>query len=103
MFKNIAIVTLALIAGEAEARRHHHHVAGVTFLGGIEPEDLMQEQPSHWRKVWPQGLTDAGDDDENVLNLKGEPRKFKEPPPVITYPWTLDSDIVDSQSHLEDV
>lgn len=42
-------------------------------------------------------------DDENVLHLKGKGRKEKEPKPVITYPWTLDSEIVDSQRHLTDV
>ena len=62
----------------------------------------MQNQKSHWRKIWPQGDTDNGDDDDLVLNLKGKERGWKKPPPTYTYPWTLDSDVVDTAKHLED-
>ena len=57
---------------------------------------------SNWRKDWPQGIDNAKND-EDVLNLKGKPRKQKDKPDVFTYPWTLDADIVDSQKHTEDV
>ena len=69
---------------------------------GVDKDDLMQNQASHWRKRWPQGDTDDGDDDDLVLNMKGKGRKYKDPPDVYTYPWRLDDDIVDSQKHLED-
>ena len=32
----------------------------------------MNEQTSSWRKVWPQGMTDDGLDDDGVLNLEEE-------------------------------
>jgi len=37
------------------------------------------------------------------MNLAGDPRKAKKKPDVYTYPWTLDSDVVDSAKHLKDV
>ena len=58
---------------------------------------------SKWRFEWPQGVTDNAKNDEDVLNLKGHGRKKKKEKDVYTYPWTLDSDIVDSQKHLSDV
>ena len=58
---------------------------------------------SKWRLDWPHGGVDNSVNDEDVLNLKGKKRTAKEKPPVYTYPWTLDSDIVDSQKHLGDV
>ena len=35
---------------------------------GIDDKSLMDRQPSHWRKIWPQGLTDDGNNDVDVLN-----------------------------------
>lgn len=58
---------------------------------------------AHWKKAWPEGVTDVGEFDDTVLHLAGEKRKFKKPPPVYKYPWTLDSDIVDSQNNLRNV
>ena len=105
MFKNLSLslAVIALATSGADAHRHHHHLRNVNYVGGIDKDDLMQNQASHWRKNWPQGDTDNGDNDEDVLNLKGDPRKAKKKPDVYTYPWKLDSDIVDSQKHLDDV
>ena len=105
MFKNLSLslVVIATISG-ADARHHHHHhrIANANLVGGIDKDDLMQNQKSHWKKNWPQGDTDNGDNDEDVMNLAGEPRKAKKSPDVYTYPWKLDNDIVDSQKHLDD-
>ena len=35
---------------------------------GIGKGDLMQSQPSHWRKVWPEGATDNSDGDAEVID-----------------------------------
>ena len=106
MFKNLSLslVVIATISG-ADAHHHHHHsrLGNVAFVGGIDKDDLMQNQASHWKKTWPQGDTDNGDNDEDVMNLAGDPRKAKKKPDVYTYPWTLDSDVVDSAKHLKDV
>ena len=32
----------------------------------------MNEQPQFWTKVWPQGMIDDGNDDDDVLNLQEE-------------------------------
>ena len=34
---------------------------------GIPYPSIMQEQPSHWRKVWPEGAVDNGDTDAEVI------------------------------------
>ena len=34
---------------------------------GIPYPSIMQEQPSHWRKVWPEGAVDNGDTDAQVI------------------------------------
>ena len=64
------------------------------------PETSLQ-QGAHWRKPWPYGI-DNGDDDEDVLNMGGNGRTKKgRPPPVkYTYPFTIDSDVIDTQRHL---
>ena len=40
---------------------------GVT-IRGIPSASLMDRQPSHWKKIWPQGDTDDGLNDDLVLN-----------------------------------
>lgn len=35
---------------------------------GIPYPALMNEQPSHWRKVWPEGAVDNSDGDAEVLS-----------------------------------
>ena len=66
---------------------------------GIDGKALMQEQPSHWRKTWPQGAVDNSEGDSEVLDmfLKPEHVKVKKP---ITYPWSLDEDAVSTAHSL---
>ena len=110
MFKTLSLAVIAMVATGADAHRHHHkklhqrhaHGHNHQLIGGIDEDDLMQSQKSHWRKPWPQGDTDHGEDDENVINMKGDPRKAKKKPDVYTYPWKLDADVVDTAKHLDD-
>ena len=37
-------------------------------IRGIPSDSLMDRQPSHWKKIWPQGDTDDGLNDNLVLN-----------------------------------
>ena len=126
--KGLFGVVLLMALGDSEAiqRKHHHHHRDQDFapfhgriaaehdlLIGLQGDDKPPpEVPgglsddryiSKWRMDWPHGAVDNSVDDENVLNLKGKKRTAKDPPPVFTYPWTLDADIVDSQKHLDDV
>ena len=77
--------------------------ASALTLRGIEKEELMQEQPSHWRKNWPEGDTDRGENDEDTINLAGPgrkgPPKPKEAPEK--YPWTLDEDVVSTTASIQ--
>ena len=97
MIKNL--VTLAIICVGANARVHQKPADSV-LISGIDKDDLMQNQKSHWQKNWPQGDTDDGTNDEDVMNLSGDDKKKKKKD-TYTYPWKLDDDIVDSQNHLE--
>ena len=69
---------------------------------GIPHHHLMHG--AHWRKKWPEGNTDNGDGDEDVINIGGDRRRSWRKwmnPPTITYPFTIDADILDSQRHLD--
>ena len=61
----------------------------------------MQNQKSHFLKPWPQGVIDDGDRDEDVLNMDAFPKKLKKKKPVITYPWSLDEDAVETADSLK--
>ena len=63
-------------------------------LGGIPYPAIMQEQPSHWRKVWPEGAVDNSDGDAEIID-----RFNKKPPgppdgPQEKYPWSFDEDVI---------
>ena len=55
----------------------------------------MQEQPSHWRKSWPQGIIDDSTNDAEVLGMfnVAEGRKKKPVLPKETYAYTLSDDV----------
>jgi len=36
-------------------------------INGIPKDDIMQNQANHWRKIWPQGNTDDGRDDDKIM------------------------------------
>ena len=67
---------------------------GAVQLEGIPYPALMQEQPSHWRKVWPEGDTDNSDGDAEVLDRFNKRTKEDKPEKVETYPWSLDEDVL---------
>ena len=69
-------------------------------LEGIPKTAIMQAQPNHWRKAWPEGATDNADGDDEVLGmfLKDRTKKKK---PVVTYPWNYDEDVIGTGASLE--
>ena len=74
--------------------------ASAVQLEAIPAGALMQNNPSHWRKVWPEGITDNADGDAEVLNrfLKDEDdgkKKTKE-----TYPWTISDEVKETQASI---
>ena len=83
---------LALLISSAQA----------VTLESIPAGTLMQNNPSHWRKVWPEGITDNGDEDAEVLEtfLKPEEDKKKKKDKKETYPWTLDEDVIATQKSI---
>ena len=69
--------------------------------GGIPYHALMNEQPSHWRKVWPEGAVDNSDGDAEIID-----RFNKEPPakpdgPQEKYPWSYDEDVLATKASLK--
>ena len=69
-------------------------------IDGISKDALMQNNPSHWRKAWPEGDTDNADGDAEVMWMFLNKKK-KEPKPKITYPWNYDEDVVETGKSLE--
>ena len=69
-------------------------------LDGIDKDALMQNNPSHWRKPWPEGDTDDGNGDAEVMEMFMR-KKAKEPKKKITYPWNYDEDVVETKKSLE--
>ena len=50
---------------------------------------------NHWRKKWPEGHTDDGEGDADVLNRFNLPKKTKaEKEGAEKYQWEYDSDVV---------
>ena len=72
-------------------------------LESIPASTLMQNNPSHWKKNWPEGIVDNGDEDAEILNtfLKPVDTKKKKPVGTETYPWTLDEDVIATQKSIE--
>merc|ERR1711934_405803 len=91
---NIEMKTIILSLGLMAAN------TAAVKLDGIPKGALMQSQPSHWRKAWPEGDTDNADGDAEVLNMFLNKKK-KEPKPKITYPWNYDEDVVETKNSLE--
>merc|ERR1712070_1344432 len=68
---------------------------------GISKDDLMQNNPSHWRKAWPEGDTDPGANDEDVIDrLPTKKRSHKDGPAAISYPWVYDDDVIETGDSL---
>ena len=84
------ILTLGLMVGSTSSVK----------LDGIDKDALMQNNPSHWRKVWPEGDTDDGNGDAEVMEMFMR-KKAKEPKKKITYPWAYDEDVVETKKSLE--
>ena len=61
----------------------------------------MQNNPSHWRKVWPEGDVDNADGDAEVLSMFLEPEPGPPPKPKETYPYTLDDDVVSTKKSIK--
>lgn len=69
-------------------------------LDGIPKGALMQSNPSHWRKPWPEGATDNADGDAEVLDMFLHKKK-KEVKPKVTYPWVFDEDVIETGASLD--
>ena len=68
-------------------------------MEGIDKKELMQNQPSHFRKQWPQGIVDDSTNDDKIMFGWSDHRK-KKVEPKETYPFTLEDDIVASHASL---
>ena len=67
---------------------------------GIDKDDLMQNQPSHWRKVWPQGVIDNSEGDSEVLDMFNTPEKHEKKVQKETYPWELAKEVIDTNESI---
>merc|ERR1719353_1757617 len=99
-----ALLALGMLASPTEAKIRSY--PGVTFFPddslvmGIDKDDLMQNNPSHWRKAWPEGDTDNGNGDAEVLEMFLKKKKAA-PKSKITYPWNYDEDVIETKKSLD--
>ena len=65
-------------------------------LESIPASTLMQNNPSHWRKNWPEGIVDNADGDAEVLEtfLKPEEEEEKKKDKKERYDYTIDEDVI---------
>ena len=68
---------------------------------GIDKDDIMQNQPAHWRKQWPQGAIDNADGDSEVMNMFTLPQEKEKKKPAETYPWSLADEAVETAESLK--
>ena len=78
-----------LLAGAAAIHLDQH---------GIDGDALMQNNPSHWRKVWPEGVIDNAEGDADVLDMFNHPEPGPPPKAKETYPWSYDDDVVSTKA-----
>ena len=75
--------------------------ASAVELTSIPMGSLMQNNPSHWRKVWPEGQVDNADGDAEVLEWFNKPEKKPDGGPKETYPWTHSDEVKETQASLK--
>ena len=68
--------------------------ASAIQLETIPAGTLMQNNPSHWRKVWPEGITDNADGDAEIIGRFNIPEVEKVTKGTEKYPWALDEEVV---------
>ena len=74
--------------------------ASAVQLEGIPMGAVMQNNPSHWRKAWPEGFDNSEGDDE-IIDRFNIPEKKKPDEVEITYPWTHSDDVKETQASIE--
>ena len=70
-------------------------------LSGIDDKELMDQQVSHWRKNWPEGDTDNGDNDEDVMFNDPLPVKPRHVHAKVHFPWRLEDDVISTQDSIK--
>ena len=78
-------------------------VAAVQLKRGICDGELMDQQGPHWRKTWPQGNTDNGEDDDGVVErFYDGKRKVGRPEPArfVMPDFEVDDDVIGTQASL---
>ena len=74
--------------------------ASAVQLEAIPIGALMQNNPSHWRKVWPEGAVDNADGDAEILDRFNKPEEEKKKDGKESYPWTLSDEVKETQASI---
>ena len=75
--------------------------ASAIELTSIPYGNLMQSNPSHWRKTWPEGQVDNSDGDAGVLDMFNTRPVKKDTKGTETYPWTHSEEVLETQASLK--
>ena len=74
--------------------------ASAIQVESIPAGSLMQNNKSHWKKVWPEGITDNADGDAEILDRFNLPEKKKKEDKEEKYPWTISDEVKETQASI---
>ena len=75
--------------------------ASAVQLDSIPAGSLMQNNPSHWRKTWPEGQVDnAGGDAEGISMFNSRPKK-PQTKGLEKYPWTFSDEVLETKASMK--
>ena len=74
--------------------------ASAVQLEAIPAGSLMQNNPSHWRKIWPEGIVDNADGDAEIINRFNKEEEDTKKKTKETYPWTISDEVKETQASI---
>ena len=80
-----AIIALIGFSNGIALKQQYLVSGGAEVQEGIPDKSLMDKQPSFSRKIWPQGVTDDGNQDAETLNMFLDPHAAS--PPSTLHRW----------------
>ena len=74
--------------------------ASAAQLESIPVGSLMQNNPSHWKKIWPEGIVDNADGDAEIIGRFNLPEKDKKKDDDEKYPWSISDEVKETQASI---
>ena len=75
--------------------------ASAIQLDAIPAGAIMQNNPSHWRKIWPEGAVDNADGDAEILDRFTYPEVHTVEETKEKYPWSYSDEVLEAQASIK--